>query len=156
MMRPLDIFAVRPMGDREDPRSRLGILVVDDDPAVGDQLAEGLPRYGFAVWIADSRGAVELFRRHQAAIHLVLLDGQLLDYNGQDLLGALRHCKPSVRCCLLAGFLDHQDSARLFEQGVVGILTKPFRLEGLAAALRLLVALPARRSTRRHGPLPYP
>jgi two-component system response regulator YesN len=148
MMRSLDAFAIGP-SQRGDPRPRPGVLVVDDDPAVCELLAEGLPRYGFAVWVAESGGAVDLYRRHQGAIDLVLLDSRLLDYNGLDLLAALRRFDPAVRCCFTAGFLDHQDAARLFDQGVVGILTKPFRLEGLAAALRLLVALPAGGSARR-------
>jgi DNA-binding response OmpR family regulator len=149
MMRSLDAFAVRPPDGREDPRPRTGILVVDEDPGVTELLAEGLPRHGFAVWVADGSGAVELYRRHQAAIDLVILDSRLLDYNGLDLLAALRRLDPRVRCCFLARFLDHQDAARLFDQGVVGILTKPFRLEGLAAALRLLAALPAGGIPRR-------
>jgi two-component system KDP operon response regulator KdpE len=116
-----------------------GVLVVDDDPAVRAQLAEELPRHGFAVWFAETGGeAVNLFRRHHDAIDLILLDSRLLDWEGQDTLSALRRLDPVVRCCFTAHFLDHQGAARLFDQGAAGILTKPFRSDGLAAALRLL------------------
>jgi two-component system KDP operon response regulator KdpE len=122
-----------------------GLLVVDDDPAVGSLLASGLPSYGFRVWIAESAAeALALYCRHSAAIHLVLLDSSLVDYDGSDLLAALRHLQPGIRCCFTASFLDQQGTERLFDQGAVGILSKPFRLDGLAAALRLLTALPLR------------
>jgi DNA-binding response OmpR family regulator len=150
----LDAFAICPWQDRYDPRPRVGVLAVDEDQAACDLLAEGLPRHGFAVWVADSNGAVDLYWRHQNAIDLVLLDSSLLDYNGLEMLDALRQINPGVRCCFTAAFLDHHNATQLFDQGVVGILTKPFRLEGLAAALRLLLALPAggtARHSRRHS-----
>jgi DNA-binding response OmpR family regulator len=129
-----------PFSDDElnGPRAQ-GILIVDDDPAVRAQLAEELPRHGFAVWLAETGGeAVELYQQHHDAIDLVLLDSRLLDWEGQDTLSALRGLDPSVRCCFMANFLDHQEAAQLFDQGAAGILTKPFRADGLAAALHLL------------------
>jgi DNA-binding response OmpR family regulator len=129
-----------PFSDDEPNGTRAqGILIVEDDPAVRAQLAEELPRHGFAVWVADTGGeAVELYRRHRDAIDLVLLDSRLLDWEGQDTLSALRGLDPAVRCCFMANFLDHQETAQLFDQGAAGILAKPFRADGLAAALHLL------------------
>jgi two-component system response regulator HydG len=125
--------------DLAGPRKRTGVLVVDDDAAVRTFLAEELPGLGFAVWFAETGSeAVRLFRRHRDAVYLVLIDSRLLDWDGLDTLSELRRLDPTVRCCFMASFLDHQGAVQLFEQGAVGILTKPIRSDGLATALRLL------------------
>jgi two-component system response regulator HydG len=120
-------------------RRRTGVLVVDDDAAVRAFLAEELPRHGFAVWFAETGSeAVRLFGRQHEAVDLVLIDSRLLDWDGLDTLNELRRLDTTVRCCFMASFLDHKGAAQLFDQGAVGILTKPFRSDGLATALRLL------------------
>jgi CheY-like chemotaxis protein len=105
-------------------------------------LADGLPAFGFEVWYAESGyEALDLYREHQDAIDLVLLD-----YDNTQSLAQLRRLDPAVRCCFTTGFLEHGGAEQLFAQGAIGILTKPYRLDGLAAALRLLTALPSRHA----------
>ncbi len=130
-----------PETDHTELRARTGLLVIDEDPITGALLSHGLPPYGFTVWIAThGSAALDLYRRHRSEIDLVLLDGGLLEYDGLDTLAALRRLDPKLRCCFSCEFLDHHDAEQLFAQGAVGILTKPFRLDGLATALQLLNA----------------
>jgi DNA-binding response OmpR family regulator len=156
MKRFSSVFAASaPDGVGGGTRRQPGLLVVDDDPAVCALLASGLPPYGFNIWVAErDTAAVHLFRRHHGEIDLVLLDSGLLVYGGSDMLAALRRLDPQVRFCFTANFLDQQGVEQLFDQGAVGILTKPFRLDGLAAALRLLTAFHSGRASGGRTCLP--
>jgi CheY-like chemotaxis protein len=120
-------------------RLRRGVLVLDEDPILGEVLSQGLPAYGFSVWWTDDRTeALSLFRHHRQEIDLVLMDSRLLASEGDAMLEALREMTPRLRVCFTTECLCRQSSADLFQHGAVGILVKPFRLDGLAQALRLL------------------
>jgi DNA-binding response OmpR family regulator len=125
--------------DQVRGRRRRGILVVDEDPLLGEVLCHGLPAYGFSVWYTDAPAeAVSLFRLHHQEIDLVLMDSGLLGDEGDRALDALREMAPGLRVCFTTECLCRQASHDLFGHGAAGILVKPFRLDGLAQALRLL------------------
>jgi CheY-like chemotaxis protein len=119
--------------------SRCGVLVVDQDPILGEVLCSGLPAYGLKVWYAsDPTEAAAIFRRHRRSINLVMMESRVLEQDGGATLEALRDINPNIRVCFATECLCKQISHDLFEHGAVGILVKPFRLDGLAQALRLL------------------
>jgi CheY-like chemotaxis protein len=116
-----------------------GILVVDDEACVRGVLDLGLRHHGFAVWLAaDGREALDLYRRHRAAIDVVLLDVRLPGPDGPQTLAALRELDPRVRCCFMSGDLGSYTEEDLRERGAAGVLPKPFRLDGVARVLREL------------------
>jgi DNA-binding response OmpR family regulator len=130
-----------PIATRDQGRGRLqrGVLVVDEDPILGEVLCQGLPAHGFSVWWTDEPSeAVGLFRHHRHQIDVVLMDSRLVDHGGVEALDAMREMTPGLRICFTTECLSHQASVDLFGQGAVGVLVKPFRLDGLAQALRLL------------------
>jgi len=132
-------FASSSARDQGRVKPQRGILVLDLDPLVGEGLREGLPAYGFSVWATEARDeALGLLLRHRWEIDLVLMDSRLLDGAGEETLTALREAAPGIRVCFTTECLCRQSSQDLFGHGAVGILVKPFRLDGLASALRLL------------------
>src|SRR4051794_16550630 len=55
-----------------------GVLIADDDPVVRRLLEVTLSRLGFRVYLAsDGAEAVEVYRRHRAAVGVALLDAQM-------------------------------------------------------------------------------
>jgi CheY-like chemotaxis protein len=120
-----------------------GILVVDDDPLLRMLLNLGLRHHGFRVWQAGGgREAVAVYRQHGALIDLVLLDVRMPDLDGPHTLTALQEVKRSVRVCFLCACAEGDDPNELVTLGVVGVLAKPFRLDGLVQALEHLAAQP--------------
>jgi CheY-like chemotaxis protein len=118
-----------------------GILIVDDDPLLRMLLNLGLRHHGFRVWQAGGgREAVAMYRQYGALIHLVLLDVQMPDLDGRHTLAALREVERGVRVCFLCGSAEGDDPEELVTLGAVGVLAKPFRLDGLVQALEHLVA----------------
>ena len=61
------------------------VLVIDDEPFVRNTAKATLERYGYSVIAAmDGREGVELFRKHEAAIRLVLLDLTMPVMTGEE------------------------------------------------------------------------
>jgi CheY-like chemotaxis protein len=113
------------------------VLVVDDEPAVISVLCYALRSHGFGVrQAADGQEALSVYRQHGPDIDLVLLDVRMPGMDGPQTLRALRDLDPDVRCCFMSGYAGGDDEAELLRLGAARVLAKPFRLEGVAAALR--------------------
>jgi CheY-like chemotaxis protein len=120
---------------------RPGILIVDDDPLLRMLLNLGLRHHGFRVWQAGGgREAVAVYRQYSALIDLVLLDVGMPDLDGPHTLAALQEVERGVRVCFLCASREGDDPEELVALGAVGVLAKPFRLDGLVQALEHLAA----------------
>jgi CheY-like chemotaxis protein len=120
---------------------RPGVLVVDDDPLLRMLLNLGLRHHGFRVWQAGGgREAVAVYRQYGSLIDLVLLDVRMPDLDGPHTLAALQEVERGVRVCFLCGSVEGDDPKELVALGAVGVLAKPFRLDGLVQALEHLTA----------------
>src|SRR4051812_38857063 len=118
-----------------------GVLIVDDDAGVRGLLAAALPAQGFAVWTAEGgREAVEVYRRHGAAIDLVLLDVMMPEIDGPATLDALRQIDRGVRHQFMSGYAGGHGGERLGGWDGSALLGKPFRLGEVAEAVRRAVA----------------
>jgi two-component system chemotaxis response regulator CheY len=116
------------------------ILVVDDDSAVCSFVQTVLTRAGFRVQLACS-GEAGLALYHEAPADAVLLDLNLPDACGLDVLAVLRAFNPNVRCAMMhGGSTDHSDDD-LLAAGAVEVVLKPFSAEKIVeVASRLTMA----------------
>ena len=120
-----------------DAARRTPILVVDDDPAVRELVATYLAREGFEVREAAS-GEAALALLDTQAIDLVILDMGLPGMSGLDVLRALRH-RPrtaNLPVTVLTGMGDEYPLAASLGLGADDYVTKPVRLDALAALVR--------------------
>lgn len=103
------------------------ILVVDDNHQIANLLAGNLlPRLGYETLVAyDGKTALEIIRKHQFYISLMLLDLQLPDYNGLELLRLLANEGYSVPTVLITAHGSEQVAADAFRLGVQDYLIKP-------------------------------
>ena len=106
---------------------RYGVLVVDDEGCVRSLLSLWLRSHGFAVWLAASgQEALDLYRQHRDAIHVVLLDVRMPGMDGPQTLAALRKLNPQVRSCFMSGCLGQYTEEGLRKLEAAAILHKPF------------------------------
>ena len=113
------------------------ILVVDDDDGVRRFLAAGLPREGFAVWLAaNGQEAADLLRTCRPAIDVVLRDVCMRGRDGPATLADLRQQAPQVRCCFMSGDLGEHTEERLRELETGEVLRKPFTAAEAGRVLR--------------------
>ena len=113
------------------------ILVVDDDTATRELVATDLRREGFDVREAASgEAALELIAGQ--AIGLVILDMSMPGISGIDVVRALRKQPETVGLpiMVLTGMGDEYPLATSLGVGADDYLTKPIRLDELAARVR--------------------
>lgn len=114
------------------------ILVVEDEPELRETIAEGLRMDGYAVdTSADGANAYELARIEP--YDLLLLDLNLPEMNGFEVLRALRCDKPDLKVLILTARSDVDDKVEGLDLGANDYLTKPFAFKELEARIRALL-----------------
>ena len=114
------------------------VLVVEDDPLLGDALAVGLKQRGFeADWVQDGREAQTAMRVEPFAA--VVLDLGLPGLSGLDLLGGERARGNKVPVLILTARDAVLDRITGLDSGADDYVVKPTDLDELAARLRALV-----------------
>jgi DNA-binding response OmpR family regulator len=113
------------------------ILLVEDDPMLGDGLQAGLRQLGFQVdWVRDGEAAErELMRGLYAA---AVLDLGLPRKEGLDVLQALRERRITTPVLVLTARDGVPDRIRGLDVGADDYVVKPADLHELAARLRAL------------------
>lgn len=103
------------------------ILVVDDNRQIADFLAETmLPGLGYEVLVArDANTALKVVKQREANMDLMLLDLQLPDMSGLDLLRRLDKDDYHIPTILMTGHGSEQVAAEAFRLGVHDYLSKP-------------------------------
>lgn len=130
------------------------ILLVEDDPLLGDGLRAGLGQAGFTVdWVKDGLAADAALSTETFAA--VVLDWNLPRKDGLSLLKALRHRRNATPVLMLTARDELDDRITGLDAGADDYLVKPIAISELAARLRALTRRAAGRSEPlfRHGEL---
>jgi two-component system, OmpR family, response regulator RegX3 len=127
--------AAPPLGDHVS----VDVLVVEDEDAIAEPLAEGLRREGFGVTrVATGRAALEA-----QLPDLVLLDLRLPDIDGYEVCRQLR-ARSDVPIIVVTARGEEVDRVIGLELGADDYVVKPFGLRELVARIRAVL----RRSSR--------
>jgi CheY-like chemotaxis protein len=115
-----------------------GVLVVEDEPAIRRLLAMVLAQYGHPAFLAGSaREGLALYRQHAREIGVALLDVQMPEMDGPQLLAALRRLEPHFPAVFMSGSTGIYSERDLLSLGATRVLLKPFTsLADLVQALR--------------------
>lgn len=107
------------------------ILVVDDEPQLRLLYVEFLRLLGYRVCSARN-GREALALAEQESVQMIVLDVDLPDMSGVEVLGRLRRGAFGGKVLLLAGARDEPLLGRVRELGEADVMGKPFGLEDLA------------------------
>jgi DNA-binding response OmpR family regulator len=114
------------------------ILLVEDDPLLGDGLRAGLRQLGFLVdWVRDGEAAERELRAEPYAA--AVLDLGLPLKNGLDVLASIRRAGVSLPVLVLTARDAVPDRILGLDLGADDYVVKPIDLHELAARLRALV-----------------
>lgn len=123
------------------------VLLVEDDPLLGDGVRAGLKQSGFAVdWVTDGLAARHTLQSEEYG--LMVLDIGLPKMSGLDLLKWLRQRGSCLPVLILTARDTVADRVSGLDGGADDYLIKPFDLDELVARLRAL----ARRSAGQAAP----
>ena len=124
------------------------ILLVEDDPQLGDGLTIGLRQAGFAVdWVKDGNSADRALQSE--TFDLVVLDLGLPRLSGMEVLSRARSRRQTLPVLILTARDATGDKVSGLDAGADDYLVKPVDLDELAARIRALT----RRSAGRAAPL---
>jgi DNA-binding response OmpR family regulator len=116
----------------------LRILLVEDEPKVGEGLREGLESESYSVSLATS-GEDGFFLANSEAFDLVILDVMLPGRSGIDILSAMRRKGMHIPVLLLTAKDTVADRVLGLDSGADDYLVKPFAFAELSARVRALV-----------------
>ncbi|MGY6547472.1 MAG: response regulator transcription factor CtrA [Roseinatronobacter sp.] len=114
------------------------VLLVEDDPTTSRSIEMMLTHSNFNVYSTDlGEDAIELSKLYD--YDLILLDLNLPDMSGLEVLRQVRLSKISTPILILTGEADTETKLRGFNGGADDYLTKPFHREELVARIHAII-----------------
>jgi len=110
------------------------ILVIDDEPIVGDLIRDTLENIGCQVTtILSSRDAMEITsKEHFTTIFLDLL---MPEFDGSEVLKHIRKVNKNVPVVIITGYPNSDVMERAMEYGPLMVIKKPFNSEQILNAV---------------------
>ncbi|MBN1669176.1 MAG: EAL domain-containing protein [Anaerolineales bacterium] len=126
------------------------IMVVDDNRQIADLTAEHiLPSLGYRTIVAyTGRSALAMIRQRHAEISLMLVDLQMPDYSGLDLLRKLQEEGLGIPAILVTAHGSEQVAVGAFRLGVQDYLNKPVEVDELRDAIARALTVTRLRQER--------
>ena len=111
------------------------LLIVDDEAALREAIAERLGDHGFVVEQAAS-GEEALERLAAFAFDVLITDLRLPGIDGRQVLDAAVERYPELIAIVITGFGTVKDAVEAIKQGASDFITKPFQFDALLHVLR--------------------
>lgn len=121
-------------------RGKGKILVADDEEIFREMLKDVLEHLGYDVLLAkNGKEGVEVYKTHCDEIDLVILDMNMPVMDGKEMFRELRKYDSNVKVLLSTGFTLDGEVQELMDEGVMGFIQKPFRIEKISQAIDALM-----------------
>ncbi len=114
------------------------LLIVEDDPAGLTLLSQIVAPFVLQLFKAEKgKDAVDTFKENRD-IEIVLLDIQLPDFNGFEVLKQLRYINPKVKVIAQTAYVSEKDKNMCYEAGFDGYIAKPIDSKKLLEMIKKL------------------
>src|SRR6516162_7205945 len=110
------------------------LLLVDDEAALREAIAERLADHGFVVEQAAT-GEEALARLAAFAFDIIVTDLRLPGVDGRAVLEAALQRYPDIIAIIITGFGTVKDAVNAIKQGAADFVTKPFQFDALLHVL---------------------
>jgi DNA-binding NtrC family response regulator len=114
------------------------ILILDDEPIVGERLKASLERVGFAV-DAFSSSQEALQRLKEEYYDILVTDLKMSGPDGMEVLRTARRVRPEIKSVVITGFATIETAEEARQSGAVEFIAKPFKISQLKSLLMSLV-----------------
>jgi two-component system cell cycle response regulator CpdR len=122
------------------------ILIADDEGAIRDLVARALLQDGHDVMTAnDGAEALDVLVREHGAFELLLADIRMPVMDGIALALATARDHPDITILLMTGYADQRERASGLNTLIHDVITKPFTLDTIRAAVNEALVAGAQR-----------
>jgi DNA-binding NtrC family response regulator len=111
------------------------LLIVDDETALREAVAERLTDHGFVVEQAGS-GEDAVQRLNDFAFDILITDLRLPGIDGRQVLEAALERYPDIVAIVITGYGTVKDAVDAIKQGAADFITKPFQFDALHHVLQ--------------------
>ncbi len=111
------------------------ILIVDDESSLRTSLFRMLDRKGYTVITANRLEEAKLLSQTDQAIDLAIVDMNLPDGDGLDLMTFLKTQHPQCEVIILTGFGTVDNAVKATQMGAFHFMLKPFNFEELTSLI---------------------
>ena len=125
------------------------LLIVDDENALRQAIAERLTDHGFIVEQAES-GEQALQRLAEFAFDILITDLRLPGIDGRQVLDAAIERYPEIIPIVITGYGTVKDAVEAIKQGAADFITKPFQFDALLHVLQSALEQRRLKSERQH------
>lgn len=115
---------------------QIRVMVVDDHPMWRDGVARDLAEAGYLVAAAVGEGAQAIRVAGAVRPDVVVLDLQLPDCSGVEVIRGVLTARPTTRVLVLSASGEHADVLEAVKAGATGYLTKSAKREEFLDAVR--------------------
>src|SRR4029079_7485310 len=116
------------------PENAKHLLIVDDEAALREAIAERLTDQGVAVTQA-ANGEDTLSHLGAFAFDIIITDLRLPGVDGRAVLDAALERYPDIIAIIITGFGTVKDAVNAIKQGAADFITKPFQFDALLHVL---------------------
>ncbi|MGV6851917.1 MAG: hybrid sensor histidine kinase/response regulator, partial [bacterium] len=112
------------------------VLVVDDEVSIRNLASKTLEKMGLTVLTAiDGIDAIELLKKHQNVIDIILLDMTMPKLDGAETYKELKKINPEIKVILSSGYSKQEITSRFKPNDLVDFLQKPYKAQELTEAI---------------------
>jgi DNA-binding NtrC family response regulator len=106
------------------------ILVLDDEPIVGDRLKPALEKLGFEVEsFTESQAAIQ--RITEEHFDVLVTDLKMQKPDGLEVMDFVKRSSPGTQVVIITGFATVDTAVETMRGGAVDFIAKPFKIRDL-------------------------
>jgi DNA-binding NtrC family response regulator len=119
------------------------ILILDDEPIVGDRLKPALEKCGYLVdTLTDSQAAID--RLAGKRYDVLITDLKMSGPSGLDVLRFVKEQSPGTRVIVITGYATADQAKESMKGGAVDFIAKPFRISQLTELVGRILTPPGK------------
>ncbi|MCJ7617989.1 MAG: response regulator, partial [Desulfobacterales bacterium] len=118
------------------------VLLVDDEEVIREVCKELLKHIGYKVFLAnDGEKAIELYRKNQDEIDIVLLDMIMPNMSGGEVYDRIKEINPDIKVLLSSGYSIDGEATAILNRGCNAFIQKPFNINELSGKIRKIIEM---------------